>query len=143
MGGGGERTLILYRDILQNLIQKEVKSFSFHNPTDIILRDYTNYKYAGLINVYSKDIREKYAYCSDSNGYWRFARLEDFLNNTVGPVQVLTHPVWWTPDILYPRDRIERAIAGRAKKQAIIYDADINRLGRKNIGAEEGYGDNS
>ena len=33
-----------------------------------------------MINTYAKYFKENVEYCSDSNGYWRYKRLEDFLN---------------------------------------------------------------
>ena len=41
-------------------------------------------------------ILEKFKYCSDSNGYWRFESFEELINDTtIKKLYVLTHPVWW------------------------------------------------
>ena len=47
-----------------------------------------------MINAYAKYFKDNVEYCSDSNGYWRHQRLENFLNNKHDKIQVLTHPVW-------------------------------------------------
>lgn len=120
------------KNILETLFQTEVKVFSFHNPTEEILKN-DNYKYAGMINTYASYFKENVEYCSDSNGYWRHKRLEDFLEQKHSKIQVLTHPGWWQKDIMSPRDRIQRCIDGRAKKVEKTYDSILNAHGRKNV----------
>ena len=43
-----------------------------------------------MINVYAKYFIENVEYCSDSDGYWRHKRLEDFLCADYDKIQVLT-----------------------------------------------------
>lgn len=128
-----EHYLKFEKSILEKLLNVEITSFSFHNPTDEMFK-YDNLLYAGLINTYAKDIKEKFLYCSDSNGYWRHKRLYDFLiEPIVGNRQVLTHPEWWQEKPLSPRDRISRSINGRAQKRHMHYDESLQRLGRENV----------
>jgi hypothetical protein len=122
------------RNILENIFGVKIKVFSFHNPTENILV-YDKFKYAGMVNAYAKYFREKVAYCSDSNGYWRHERLEDMLKeNKYDNLQVLIHPGWWQEKPMPPRERIKRCIDGRAKKQLSLYDKILKEHGRKNIG---------
>lgn len=127
-----EKYLNFEKNILENLFQVEIKVFSFHNPTEEILK-YDDFKYSGMINTYAKYFKENVEYCSDSNGYWRYKRLEDFLNEKHKKIQVLTHPSWWQKEIMSPRDRIQRCIDGRANNTAKKYDGLLDEHGRKNV----------
>jgi hypothetical protein len=89
---------------------------------------------AGLVSASGATIRDRFAYCSDSNGHWRFTPLADELNaGRHARLQALTHPEWWVPEPLAPRDRIARAIAGRAAAVSAGYDATLAALGRPNL----------
>lgn len=114
--------LLFEKGLLKKLTGYEAKVFSFHNPDIGEWLKFTDDTYGGLINTYSTFFKENVAYCSDSNGYWRFKRLYDFLNQGHRRIQVLTHPVWWTPEAMMPRERIVRAINGRAQCRIKSYD---------------------
>jgi hypothetical protein len=113
-------------------------AFSFHNPTDFLLAcDHDNY--GGLPNCYSKTFKTKTPYCSDSNGYWRFRRLWDVLENAQDPcLQVLTHPGWWQEVAQHPRERIFRSVYGRATAIMNLYDAGLETHGRENLAGPAG-----
>lgn len=125
------------RQFMEHSFDVKPKSFSFHNITktaDEMYSIYTCEKYCSMINAHSQYIRNTYEYCSDSNGYWRFKRLRDVLEQPVAKnLHVLTHPEWWTPEILSPRDRITRCIDGRNKDQHAWYDGAMEETGRLNI----------
>ena len=138
------------RQILEKVVGKKISVFSYHNPGAgfVNYEDYTINELAdlyphyfkasicGLINTYGKYFREKVCYCSDSNGYWRFRRLQDVLESPEGEIrclQVLTHPEWWVTKPLFPRARIQRCIDGRAKKTGRKYDQLLEGMGRKNV----------
>lgn len=129
-----EEFLILEKQLLEKSFSCDINVFSMHDPD---VGGWINYKaemVANTINTYSQYIFDHYVYCSDSNGYWRYQRLEDVLINADSPkVQILTHPEWWVPDVLSPRDRITRCIDGRAAKQHKMYDALMAEMGRKNV----------
>lgn len=128
-----ENNLMFEKQLLGRVLDTEVKVFSFHNTTDEILR-FNNDSYSGLINTYSLFFREKTGYCSDSNGYWRFDRLEDILKaGKHKTLQVLTHPAWWQDEILSPKQRIWRCIEGRAEKTRKNYIDLLSSMGRENI----------
>jgi hypothetical protein len=127
-----EHCLATERDILRDLLGVDVRSFSFHNPSEITAA-FTEASYAGLRNAYGKDLMSRTAYCSDSNGYWRFTPLEQFLRAGHASVCVLTHPEWWQEEPLSPRDRIVRCVEGRAAATLRRYDASLQLYNRKNI----------
>lgn len=120
-------------EILESIFKVPIKVFSFHNTTPFAMAC-TEHEYAGLINATSSYFREKVAYCSDSNGYWRFRRLEDVLHDPqIQRLQVLTHPEWWQEEEMSPRQRILRCIDGRAKKTIEKYDRALREFGRENV----------
>ena len=110
-----EKYLIYEKNIFEFLFKTKIKAFSFHNPTKKILK-YNNFKYANMINAYGEYFINKVKYCSDSNGYWRHQRLNNFIDNKYKKAQVATHPAWWTHKVMEPEQRIQRCISGRAKK---------------------------
>lgn len=126
------------KNILSSIIEENILSFSFHNPTEEILNKFCDLSYGGLVNVYADEIKQQFKYCSDSNGYWRYHRLEDFLEeNKDEKVQVLLHPVWWTPEIMSPMERVERAISGRSECTRNQYVNALKFSNRKNISRQD------
>lgn len=120
--------------ILEEILNKRIHAFSLHNPDIGNWMNLQDVEIEGLINTYSSYFQQNYAYCSDSNGYWRFKRMEDVLKSAEYPkLQVLTHPGWWTPEVMSPRDRISRCIDGRAARQHRLYDELLIKVGRENI----------
>jgi hypothetical protein len=125
-------------DLLTDVLGARPAAFSFHNPSALHLTFEAD-TYGGLVNCYSKRFQTEVAYCSDSNGYWRFQRLGDVLVDATNPcVQVLTHPAWWTDEAMPPRQRIFRAVYGRANATMHFYDQSLDDWGRSNLagGAE-------
>ncbi len=125
----------LHKDkrILEDLLDVEIQSFSFHNTTPRLLALDDSY-YADLLNVYSRAIRSKYRYCTDSTGIWRYERLEDVLNdNTITHLQVLTHDGMWQDEAMAPRQRVLRCINLRAERRIESYDKYLPKLGQVNI----------
>lgn len=127
--------LIWEKSILEKIFNRPVNVFSFHNPGVGNWLDVNKEKIGGMLNAYSTYFKENYHYCSDSNGYWRFERLNDVLKEAKEmKLHILIHPGWWTPQVMSPRQRISRCIAGRAEKQHSKYDNLLKKWGRKNIG---------
>ena len=122
--------------MLKQFFGVQPKAFSFHNPTEFLLA-YESEIYGGLINCYSKRFKTEVPYYSDSNGYWRFHRLQDVLVRAEAPcLQVLTHPGWWQERPMYPRQRIFRCIYDRAAATMRSYDSFLEACGRINISGE-------
>ena len=127
-----EKYLNFEKKILENLFKIKIKVFSFHNTTASVLK-YDNFKYARMINTYSKYFKEKVRYCSDSNGYWRYNKLDNFLSEKYNKIQILTHPAWWQKSIMSPFKRINRCVNGRSKNVILNYKKNLKKNGRKNI----------
>jgi hypothetical protein len=127
-----ERALRQEADVLSTLLDVEIRSFSLHNPDSSTARC-TESTYAGLLNAYASDLLSTHPYCSDSNGYWRFTPLEEFLGLGHPAVYVLTHPGWWQDEAMSPRNRVVRCVEGRAEATLRAYDEQLQRSGRINI----------
>ncbi len=122
------------RDTLEKMFKRPISAFSFHDPSNEVLEHYTDENYCDMINAYSRYLRNNYSYCSDSNGYWRYHRLEDVLVEAKSEkLQVLLHPEWWVPEAMSPRQRISRCIDGRCGRNHEHYDSQIERDGRLNV----------
>lgn len=123
------------KEILEKTFSTKIDVFSFHNPdTGNALRLDDN-RIAGMINTYGKSIKNNYFYCSDSNGYWRFTRLFDVLNeHSPNRIHVLTHPEWWQKNSMSPKERVDRCIDSRAKFTRFFYNKITRETGRKNVG---------
>jgi hypothetical protein len=109
-------------------------AFSFHNPREVNLRWDADF-YGGLMNCYSRRFKSETPYISDSNGYWRFRRLQNVLTDaTDSCLQVLTHPCWWQEEAMPPRQRVFRSIYGRATHNLRSYDLGLKLNNRQNLG---------
>lgn len=127
----GERELERERTLFEELFETEVGAFSLHNPGLNGWHDERDLV-AGMVNAYGPYLSQHYGYVSDSHGFWRHAPLADVL--TAGGherLQVLTHPEWWVPEPLSPRERVSRAIEGRAARQHSRYEEVIAELRRR------------
>jgi len=113
-----------------------VQVVSFHDPKPCLLARLNSARFAGMMNVYGAKLRSRYKYCSDSNGYWRFDRLEDLLDPRLHPrLHALTHPEWWVPTAQSPLARVRRCVDGRRDATLASCAAELRRDGRKNVGA--------
>jgi hypothetical protein len=122
--------------ILHAMLGIRVKSFSFHNTTPFTMNCKRD-MYAGLINAYADYFQSRAGYCSDSNGYWRFRRLEDVLREAKDErLVVLTHAEMWLDQPLSPRKRVHKAIDGRARAGKELYDRFLKAANRENVDDE-------
>ena len=128
-----ENKIIFEKDILEFYLDINIKSFSFHNPSKFDLK-FIDFKYGGLVNTYADFIQSKTEYCSDSNGYWRFDRMIDFIeNNKYKSLQLLTHPVWWSNKIKSPKEKIDSNIDDRSKNNKQLQSELLKLYKRENI----------
>lgn len=131
-----DKYLQLDQEILEKILDIKIRAFSFHNTTTFTMSCKED-MYGGLINAYGSSIFEKFKYCSDSNGYWRFQRMPDLISSRqFQHLQLLTHPEWWTPEILSPWQKIQRAIVGRSTANLIFYKSHLKKFGMLNIDYE-------
>lgn len=121
------------QSVIERLLGITVGSMSFHNYTINQDRIHERDHICGMINASSPAFRE-FSYVSDSNGIWRYRKLEDVLTGPVVPrLQVLTHPEWWTPEPLTPFARLRRSIYGRYRANLKLYLYQLRRDGRLKI----------
>lgn len=122
--------IILDKVYLEKNMGAEIDTFSFHNTTPFT-QSCLEYRYGGLINVYSSYFKEHYNYCGDSLGYWRFDRLEEVLNDdSVCHLQVLTHDANWSDEVLSPRKRFGKAMHDHADR---LLKEQVEGLHRKGM----------
>jgi hypothetical protein len=134
-----EKYLKIDAAYFNNIFHYELKSFSFHNTNKFTLSCEQN-SYGGLINVYSKYFKEKFTYCADSTGYWRFEPLDTVLKNTeIHKLQVLTHDSMWSELVQSPRQRVFQSIDSNAQRQKKWYDRTLHEFGAHNIDWDQIY----
>tara|TARA_A100001388_G_C28764300_1_gene499749 strand:- start:1312 stop:2043 length:732 start_codon:yes stop_codon:yes gene_type:complete len=120
--------------MLENILNYKIHTYTLHNPTAIDFSPGFESQFTGLKNVSSKEFVDKFKYCSDSNGIWRHDNLFELAQDkNIKSLYALTHPVWWVPHPLPPRERIKRAINGRSQKTINDYDIDMKYFKRPNI----------
>lgn len=120
----------LDRTYFEAVMGVKIKIYSFHNTTPFT-QSCLKPMYGGLINVYSSHFKEKYSYCGDSLGYWRFDRLEEVLNDdNIQHLQVLTHDANWTEEVLSPRKRVRKFVYDKAEK---MYNEQVYGLIKKGL----------
>lgn len=128
------RRLVSERDLLAQVLGRPPVAVSFHQFGDLSSRPPDDDELSGMVNAYGRTIWSEYGYCSDSNGVWRHRRLFDVLERAEEDrLQVLTHPEWWTPTPMSPRDRIQRCLDGAAASVGSYYDDELSSYGRPNI----------
>jgi len=106
----------------------DIRAFSLHNPSVSADVRLDAGRYSGLINASAPTLRERFSYASDSNGRWRFRSLHEVIEDpAVTRLYALTHPEWWTPEVMPPSRRVERCIKGRADRVGAEYRAFLSQ----------------
>lgn len=125
--------------IVEEVVNSNINVFSFHNPDERTTGFRARY-YGDYLNCYSDWMAANVAYGSDSNGYWRHDPLQDTLEKSdADRVQILTHPEWWLSEEVSPRDRVLRAVYGRAIRVMEMYDQALaSHPKRENLGWYDG-----
>lgn len=132
--GDLERRIDEERRLLEDWIGRPVTAVSLHNPDTWAVPDMRAASLAGLPNAYGSALATKYQYVSDSNGYWRFRSLAEVLaDDTASRLHVLTHPEWWTPEAMSPRERVVRSVDGRRESTLRAYDQLLESNNRANL----------
>ncbi|MDX2085775.1 MAG: hypothetical protein SFZ03_10365 [Candidatus Melainabacteria bacterium] len=126
------------RYTLENIIDRPVEVFSFHNPTEKIL-EIRNEIIAGMINTYAERFFTEIPYCSDSNGMWRHQSIPEVLESATAPViQILTHPAFWVFDKpLPPKQKIWRVLEKQLNTVKTDYDNLLANASRANIAEDD------
>jgi hypothetical protein len=124
--------------VLADALEVPVRAVSLHNPSVSGTDGLDAEELGGMVHAGARSVRDGYAYVSDSNGYWRFARLPEVL--AAGEherLHVLTHPEWWQEHPMSPRERILRCIEGRSRASEATYDELLATNQRVNVGLPE------
>lgn len=130
---GMEDALMREANALSVLIDAPVSSFTLHNPTALAGVALNQLRHAALLNASAPALVGSFTYCSDSNGLWRHRRLDEVIGDaSVSRLYALTHPEWWSPAAMSPRERIQRCIDGRAAQVGREYDEGLANFGRPN-----------
>ncbi len=88
-----ERELTLELGVLSELVGYRVQAFSFHQPSDEVIR--MRLALPDMINTYNPDQLSMYRYISDSNRVWREVDPFGLVANGVPHLHILLHPIWW------------------------------------------------
>ena len=81
--------------ILEGCIDAPVSMVTFHRPTESLLEAGISLDRRG--HGYESDFFKEMAYFSDSRGFWSHGSpLESEAFAEGRPMQILTHPIWWT-----------------------------------------------
>lgn len=118
---------------LEDLFECAIDMFSFHNPEEGNWISCEDNEIDGMVNSYGSFLKENYDYISDSNGYWRFERLSDFLGRKHTSIQLLLHPEWWTPEVMTPFERIRSCVDAQCDYVLAEYDRILKTAGRANV----------
>ncbi len=123
---------------IMEITGKEISAISFHSPESSRMIDVKDDYICGYVNTYSKKIFDRYKYISDSNGYWRYERLQDVLEEEkFDYLQILLHPVWWqNKEILSPAERVYKYFQIEAEKKWENYVNFTRECGREVVGIE-------
>lgn len=114
--------------LIRHELGTSVTSFSLHNPSVSENVPLDEPMIAGLHNASATDLRSTFAYCSDSNGLWRFRPLIDVLADPATVrLYALTHAEWWTREPMTSEEKVERCIEGRARRVEDEYWALIRK----------------
>ena len=81
-------------DLLSNIINSKVESFSIHRPTTTEIE--SNISIDGIINTYSPKFFKEFKYISDSRMRWRESPEDVITSNKYKQLQILTHPIWYS-----------------------------------------------
>lgn len=132
-----EERVIFEKNLLETTLGTGILSMSFHNfamhRAELIEAD----AFCGMANACSSQIRDTFRYVSDSNGIWRYDRLEDVLEAPSVPhLHILTHPIWWTLEPMAPIERLRNFVASTSQPSLDRYVEVMKRDGRYTAVAE-------
>ena len=122
-GGLSTKPFAMIDEVLRekNWLEQEfgmkIDAVSFHQPTRTILDAQINIP--GLVNTYNAAQMAPYFYVSDTNMTWRHEHpLEIFSRGLHERLQLLIHPMWWTPEPLSTLDKWQAVL--RNNQKAVI-----------------------
>jgi len=117
-----EKNIEKDKKILEEFMGIKIKSFSYHNPNEIILK-YRDH-YTGMLNAYGSEffLNDNVFYISDSNGRWRNRSLRQILSDqNINKLQVNLHDTWWSEDNIKQISKLDKAFEVEAKWKSNYY----------------------
>ena len=100
--------------VLEAAIGVVVNTISFHRPVEALL-GYPE-PLAGRLHAYQPKFFGEMGYCSDSRGAWHHGHpLEHPAVREGRALQLLTHPIWWSPADENNIKKLDNFAAGRAE----------------------------
>jgi len=88
----------------------KIQVVSFHRP-GLLAKGDTNIE--PYINAYSFNEDKGYMYASDSNTELKSGPLDELISaNNYPKLQILTHPIWWTEEVMNREAKVETFIKG-------------------------------
>jgi hypothetical protein len=110
-------------DVLEALTSARVETISFHRPSKVLQG--LDRKLAGRLHTYLPRFFNDIAYYSDSQGLFRFGHpLDSEAFSKRKAIQLLTHPIWWTPN--HVADRIKLLDVFLEKRFNVLRQAAID-----------------
>jgi len=99
--------------ILESITGAPVRWISFHRPVAELQG--LDRRLAGRRHAYEPRFFKEMGYCSDSRGAWHYGHpLEQDAVQEGRALQLLTHPIWWTQDLMgEPLVKLERFLDER------------------------------
>ena len=89
---------------LKSEFGKAIHAVSFHQPSQAVLDGQV--EIPGLVNTYNRVQMGAYFYVSDTNMQWRHEHPVDIFTRKLYPrLQLLIHPIWWTPRLRTVRQK--------------------------------------
>ena len=122
--------------ILKTYFNIDVKTVSFHRPSQYILKSDINCgKY---INTYSKKFINNFVYLSDSRGQWRNGCICNLLDKeNPEKIQFLTHPIWWKNKSLTNQERLRNFLQYKLEKMNEDISNNITIYNKKYLKLQE------
>ena len=103
---------------LEQEFGSKIEAVSFHQPSPAILD--AQISIPGLLNTYNAAQMAPYFYVSDTNMNWRQEQpVEIFSRKLHQRLQLLIHPMWWTPQPLAILDKWRAVLR---KNQQMVVD---------------------
>jgi hypothetical protein len=124
--------LLKEKRILESYFDIAINIFSFHNNNTFTF-SCREWKYSGMINAYSDVFWNGFNYLSDSNGIWKDESLLDFVKRNINQkMHILLHPVWWSKEVISPKERVE-IVAKRKTDTCLSEYYRLLRFFNKNV----------
>ena len=111
-----EREITRQIERLSHLTGTDVRAFSFHQPTQIMID--SDLDLPGIVNTYHSTTMSNFTYVSDTNMDWRPSNPNDLTKSSSTNLQILIHPLWWLTEGSTPAERWKQVLKSLSVAQA-------------------------